>query len=164
MRTEKIETFSGIIRIAYKKHYLCIESERGKGLYKKYIEELKNGKKIRIKYKGWIHDYCGEDTGWSEELWSYDSALDLFKCYYPTSTYKKDFYTTHTQKDAEYFLIDAIRDCGNEYDDEYDGDPTVIDIIVEDCGIPNSTLSIREAAINKIKTMSDEEIKKRILL
>ena len=56
-----------------------------------YVEELKNGKQIRIKYNKFIHDWVEDDSGWMEELWCYDNKLDLFKCYYPTSTYKKDF-------------------------------------------------------------------------
>ena len=41
----------------------------------------------------------------------------------------------------------------------------VIDIIVEDCNNnPVNSLSVREAAIEKLKTMTDEEIRQRILL
>ena len=94
-----------------------------------------------------------------EELWCYDNKLDLFKCYYPTSTYEKDFYTTHTEDDTRNFMDDAVRDSDNEYDDAI-----VTDIIVEDCSIPVSSLSIREAAIEKLKTMTDDEIKLKILL
>lgn len=128
-------------------------------MYKKYIEELKNGKQIRIKYNKQNHDYCEEDGWWSEELWCYDNNLDLFKCYYPVSSYGKDFYTTHIQSETESFIKEAVRD----FDDE-NRDATVIDIIVEGCNILNGSLSIREAAIEKIKTMSDEELKRRILL
>lgn len=128
-------------------------------MYKKYIEELKNDKQIRIKYNKKNHDYCEEDGWWSEELWCYDNILDLFRCYYPVSSYEKNFYTTHSQNETENFLKESIRDSNNEYEDV-----TVTDIIVENCGIPNSSLSIREAAMEKIKTMSDEELKQIILL
>ena len=128
-------------------------------MYKKYIEELKNGKQIRIKYKEPNHDGCEEAGWWSEELWCYDNVLDLFKCYYPVSSYEKDFYSAFIQADTESFLRESIRDADNEY-----GDATVTDIIIEDCGIPNSSLSIREAAMMKIKTMSDEELKQILLL
>lgn len=124
-----------------------------------YVEELKNGKQIRIKYNKLVHDWIEDGSGWMEELWCYDNKLDLFKCYYPTSTYEKDFYTTHTEDDTRNFMDDAVRDSDNEYDDAI-----VTDIIVEDCSIPVSSLSIREAAIEKLKTMTDEEIKRRILL
>ena len=127
-------------------------------MYQKYIEELKNGKQIRIKYKEPNHDYW-EDGWWSEELWCYDNNLDLFKCYYPVSSYEKGFYSAFIKSDTECFLRESIRDFNNEY-----GDATVTDIIIEDCGIPNSSLSIREAAMEKIKTMSDEELKQRLLL
>lgn len=124
-----------------------------------YVKELKNGKQIRIKYNKLVHDWVEEDSGWMEELWCYDNKLDLFKCYYPVSTYEKDFYTTHTEDETKDFMDEAVRDSDNEY-----GDAIVTDIVVEDCSIPVSSLSIREAAIEKLKTMTDEEIKRRILL
>ena len=73
-------------------------------MYKKYIEELKNGKQIRIKYNKQNHDYCEEDGWWSEEFWVYDGTSDLFKCYYPVSSYEKNFYTAHIQSETESFL------------------------------------------------------------
>ena len=124
-----------------------------------YVEELKNGKQIRIKYNKLVHDWIEDDSGWMEELWCYDNKLDLFKCYYPTSTYEKDFYTTHTEDETKDFMDEAVKDSDNEYEDAI-----VTDIVVEDCSIPVSSLSIREAAIEKLKTMTDEEIKRRILL
>ena len=102
------------------------------------MDELKNGKQIRIKYNKFIHDYVEDNSGWKEELWCYDSKLDLFKCYYPTSTYEKDFYTTHTEEQTKSFMDEA------EIDKERD-EELVTDIIVEGCDIPNS-LSVREAA------------------
>ena len=73
-------------------------------LQNNYVEELKNGKQIRIKYNRLIHDWVEDDSGWMEELWCYDDKLDLFKCYYPTSTYEKDFYTTHTEEQTKSFM------------------------------------------------------------
>ena len=128
-------------------------------LQNNYVEELKNGKQIRIKYNKLVHDWIEDDSGWMEELWCYDNKLDLFKCYYPTSTYEKDFYTTHTEDETRSFMDEAVKDSDNEYDDAI-----VTDIVVEDCSIPVSSLSIREAAIEKLKTMTDEEIKLKILL
>ena len=128
-------------------------------LQNNYVEELKNGKQIRIKYNKLVHDWIEDDSGWMEELWCYDNKLDLFKCYYPTSTYEKDFYTTHTEDETKDFMDEAVKDSDNEYNDAI-----VTDIVVEDCSIPVSSLSIREAAIEKLKTMTDEEIKRRILL
>ena len=72
---------------------------------------------------------------------------------------KKNFYTTHSENETRSFLRESIIDSDNEYDNA-----TVTDIIVEDCNIPVSSLSIREAAMEKIKNMSDEELKLRILL
>ena len=79
-----------------------------------YVEELKNGKQIRIKYNRLIHDWVEDDSGWMEELWCYDNKLDLFKCYYPTSTYEKDFYTTHTEEQTKSFMEEAVRDFNNK--------------------------------------------------
>lgn len=124
-----------------------------------YVEELKSGKQIRVKYNMLIHDWLEEDSGWMEELWCYDSKLDLFKCYYPTSTYEKDFYTIHTEEQTKSFMEEAVRDFDNKCEDT-----DVLDIIIENSNIPIGTLTIREAAIEKIKTMTDEEIKRRILL
>lgn len=126
-------------------------------MYKKYIEELKNGKQIRIKYSKLNEDFC--DGWWLEELWSYDNNLDLFKCYYPLSSYSKDFFTKHTKDETEGFLKDSIRDANPEH-----GEATVTDIIVKDCNMSVSSLSIRELALEKIKTMSDEELKYRLSL
>ena len=124
-----------------------------------YVKELKNGKQIRIKYNKFIHDWVDDNSGWMQQFWCYDNKLDLFKCYYPTSTYEKDFYTTHTEDETKDFMDEAVKDSDNEYDDAI-----VTDIVVEDCSIPVSSLSIREAAIEKLKTMTDEEIKLKILL
>lgn len=128
-------------------------------MYKKYIEELKNGKQIRIKYNEKNYDNCENNGWWSEELWCYDGVFDSFKCYYPMSSYEKDFYTSHTQSETESFLREAIKDS-----DSKNGEITVTNIILECCGTSNRSLSIRKAAIEKINNMSDEEIKRRILL
>ena len=124
-----------------------------------YVEELKNGKQIRIKYNTFIHDWVDDDSGWMEELWCYDNKLDLFKCYYPTSTYEKDFYTAHTEEQTKSFMEEAVRD----FDNKCKGSD-VLDIIIENSNIAVGTLTIQEAAIEKLKTMTDEEIKRRILL
>ena len=127
-------------------------------MYKYYIGCLKNGKQIRIKYNKRFHDCCEDDGWWSEELWCYDSNLDLFKCYYPISSYDKDFFTNHTQSETESFLRESIRDSNPEY-----GEVTVTDIVVEDCNIPVSSLSIREQVIKMINMMTDEELKRLFL-
>lgn len=120
---------------------------------------MKNNKQIRIKYNQKNHDYCEEDGWWSEELWLYDHQLDLFKCYYPVSSYEESFYTSHTENEVIGFLGESVRDFDNKYDER-----TVADIAVEDCEISASSLSIMELAIEKMKTMSDEEIKQRMFL
>ena len=75
-----------------------------------YLEELKNGKQIRIKYNKPNYDYCDPQGWWLEELWSYDSEIDEFKCYYPVSSYDKDFYTTYDEELLKLNLKEALRD------------------------------------------------------
>ena len=65
-----------------------------------------------------------------EELWCYDNKLDLFKCYYPTSTYEKDFYTTHTEEQTKSFMEEAVRDFNNKCEDA-----DVLDIIIKNSNI-----------------------------
>lgn len=120
---------------------------------------MKNNKQLRIKYNQKNYDYCEEYGWWSEELWLYDRQLDLFKCYYPVSSYEENFHTIHTENETISLLRETIRDFDNEYDKKI-----VTDIIIEDCEDSIGSLSIMELAIERMKTMSDKEIKQRILL
>lgn len=120
---------------------------------------MKNNKQIRIKYNKKNYDYCEDNGWWSEELWLYDCQLDLFKCFYPVSSYEENFYTSHAENEVIGFLGESVRDFDNKYDKK-----TVTDIIVEEREISAGSLSIRELAIEKMKTMSDEEIKRRMFL
>ena len=124
-----------------------------------YLEELKNGKQIRIKYNKPNYDYCDPQGWWLEELWSYDSETDEFKCYYPVSSYDKNFYTRYDEKLLKFNLKEALRDFNNDEDDRM-----VSDIIVEDCSTLRNSVCLREVAIERIKTMSDDEIRRRIFL
>ena len=124
-----------------------------------YIQELKNGNRIRIKYESPNYDYCDPQGWWLEELWSYDSETDEFKCYYPTSSYDKDFYTTYNEELLKFNLKEALRDFNNDEDDRM-----VSDIIVEDYSTSRNSISLKEAAIERIKTMNDDEIRRRIFL
>lgn len=133
-------------------------------MYKNYVEtylqELKNGKQIRIKYNEPNYDYCDPAGWWKEELWSYDNEIKQFKCYYPVSTYDKDFFTTCNNEELMKFVL---KEDINDHNDDED-EQIITDIIVEDCGVPNGSLSLREAVIERIKTMSDDEIRQRIFL
>lgn len=121
---------------------------------KEYEDLVKKGQQVAILCKK-----DSEEKVIVEKLKPYDNKLDLFKCYYPTSTYEKDFYTTHTEEQTQSFMREAIRDFDNKCEDV-----DVSDIIVENSNVPVGTLTIREAAIEKLKTMTDDEIKRRILL
>lgn len=124
-----------------------------------YVSRLKEGKQVRIKYRRFQNDWTGTNntSGYQEELWSFDSSLGLFKCRYPVSTYDKDFFTTH----SEDYIVSNFREIVSDADKRR-GDYSVEDIIVEDNDIQVSTLSLFEQAVEKMKTMSDEEIRRRL--
>ena len=90
----------------------------------------------------------------------YDRTIDLFKCYYPESSYEKDFYTCHTEGEAKSFIQDAI--WSSKYED---GDAAIVtDIVLENCNIPISSLSVRELVMEKINNMTDDELRKIFLI
>lgn len=100
---------------------------------------------------------------WKEELWSYDDKTGKFKCYYPVSSYDKDFYTTYDEELLKFTLREDIRDYNNDEDNRtVSGIIVEAGIIVEDCSTSINSVSLREAAIERIKTMSDDEIRRRI--
>ena len=105
----------------------------------------------------YMNNYCDPQGWWLEELWSYDTETDEFKCYYPTSSYDKDFYTTYDEELLKFNLKEALHDFNNDEDDRM-----VSDIIVEDCSTSRNSVCLGEAAIERIKTMSDDEIRRRI--
>ena len=72
---------------------------------------------------------------------------------------RKIFIQLIQKEQTQSFMEEAVRDFDNEYEDV-----DILDIIIENLTISVSTLTIREAAIEKLKTMTDEEIKRRILL
>lgn len=116
-----------------------------------YIKELRNGKQIRIKNKCFYHDYVEEDSGWMEELWIYDNNLDLFKCFYPISTYEENFFTTHDEESTINLIKESYKDNAKIYIEQHNFNL-------------DKNKSIKEQAIELINKMSDEEIKRRIFL
>lgn len=123
-----------------------------------YINALKNGKQIRIKYNEKQYDQCENQGWWQEELFYYDNKLDIFKCFYPVSTYKKDFCTIHLEREMEIFIKFAIIDNDNKY-----GEQKVTDIIIEDCNVHNNNSTVKEIMIEKIKNMTDDEVKELLI-
>ena len=124
-------------------------------MYMTYMKELKKNKQIRIKYTEKNNDGWEDPGWWSEELWRYDSELDLYKCYYPVSTYEKSYYTLHEEIEAKLAFQEAIYDSNRP-----NGKDLVSDIIVEDYNPLDTALTVRELALEKMKAMSDEEIKR----
>lgn len=122
-----------------------------------YTVMLKQGKQIRVKYDGKNDDGCYESGWWLEELWVYDHNSNLFRCYYPVSSYEKEYYTTHTEKETISAMEDAIWNSQNK-----DGYAMVTDIIVEELGCEISSLSVREQMMKEISCMSDEELSRML--
>lgn len=111
-----------------------MEAERILKKSEKILNEIKKGNDIRVKFKEFAHDYMTESSGWFEELWIYHD--DKFVCYYPASTYQKDFSTIHSEED---FILTMKFNISSE--DE---------IIIE-----SPTLRLAE---EKLKTMSEKEL------
>ena len=126
-------------------------------MYQKYIEELKNGKQIRITYNQQNQDFW-TNGWWSEELWCYDNKLKLFKCFYPISSYQSNYHTTHKQKEIEVLFRELFIDCENI------NESTIEKVNIEEQNVLSGSLTIKELAIEKIKTMSDDEIKRILSL
>lgn len=124
-----------------------------------YLNELKNGKHLRIKYGVKNHDFFEDDGWWSEELWVYERE-NLFLCFYPISSYEKNFYTDHSERETVNFIKDAIRDFKNKSDNEN----VVIDMILEESGSVINSLSIKELVKIKIDNMTDDELRKMFKL
>ena len=125
-----------------------------------YLDALKSGNQFRIKYDKKIYDCCEDEGWWSEELWSYDKTLDLFKCHYPKSSYKEDFYTCHTEREMKGFIRDAIWSFKNGNGDA----ARVTNMFLEQYNTPVNTSSIRELAKQKIDSMTDDELRKMFLI
>lgn len=122
-----------------------------------YVTAMKNGKQVRVKYRNKCEDYSG--GWWSEELWIYEPETNRFRCYYPDSNFEKGFFTLHDEDAANFIMAETVRLATDSYNSEL---VDVEDIIIEDAGIPVSSRSIVEKAIEKIKTMTDEEIIRRV--
>lgn len=122
-----------------------------------YVTAMKNGKQVRVKYRNKCEDYSG--GWWSEEFWMYDPETNRLRYYYPDSNFEKGFFTLHDEDAANCIMTETVRLATGGYKDE---SVDVEDIIIEDAGIPVSSRSIVEKAIEKIKTMTDEEIIRRV--
>lgn len=132
----------------------------------KLIQLIKNGKQIRVTYDGKNDDGCDDPGWWSEELWCYDKEQDMFRCYYPKSSYEKDFYTEHTAREAESVMQDAIwlYEHRNEDRDEV----MVSKLRIEDCyvepKVPNNALPTKDKVMQKINAMTEKELEILLLM
>lgn len=123
-----------------------------------FFNKLHQGCQIRVTYNTQFHDNCEEDGWWSEELWCYDKNTDTYRCYYPVYSYEKDFYTTHNKKDAEFFY----REMKQFYD--HPDDTKITNLSVENLEITLGNKTIREAVMDKIAGMDEEELREILLM
>lgn len=116
-----------------------------------YISELHKGNKIRITYNRMIDDHIS--GGWTEELWSYNNANTdkQYVCKYPISTYEKEFYTTHTLKQAMSNIQESINDLAtNSCDSE---DVVAIKMVVEYGNNSDTQSSLEEKYLNQMRKL-----------
>lgn len=116
------------------------------------------GKQVRITFKDKIEDDCEPSGWWSQELWKYNEITHLFECYYPISTYDLSMHTDFDEDDTNdwmytYFDEQQALDSG-----------TVKSIKVEDNSdfYNKNGKTLKELAVEKIQTMEDEEIIRRL--
>ena len=64
----------------------------------------------------------------------------------------------HLEREMEIFIKFAIIDNDNEY-----GEQKVTDIIIEDCNVHNNNSTVKEIMIEKIKNMTDDEVKELLI-
>ena len=117
-----------------------------------------NGKQVRVTFRDKIKDDCDITGWWSQELWKYNRITHMFECYYPISTYEDTFYTAFSEDDTDdwmntYLTEKSLGDDGYIKNINTEDNP--------DFDNANSKTLV-ELAIEKIKTMEDDEIIKRI--
>lgn len=133
---------------------------------KEYIKLIKNNKQIRVTYDGKNDDGCDDRGWWSEELWCYDKEKDMFRCYYPKSSYEKDFYTEHNEREAESAMQDAIwlYEHRNEDRDEVMVSAIKIEDHYIESKVSNNALSTKDKVIQKINKMTEKELEMLLLI
>lgn len=123
-----------------------------------FIRLLMNGKQIRITLKKENTDGCEHLGWWLQELWRYDLDKNIFKCFYPISSYVNDFYTVHSYEDTIKFMSENMRIYSL-------GEEGFIDSIELEDNPEfklNTKESIKSLAIKKIESMDEDEIIRRI--
>ena len=120
---------------------------------------MQSGKQIRVTLKEKFEDGCDPAGWWSQELWKYNRTTNMFECYYPISSYEDAFCTAFSKEDTD--------DCMDSYLSEKSTMDSSIECIqVEDnpdfCITNANGKSLKELAIEKIQTMSEDEIIRRI--
>ena len=117
-----------------------------------------NGKQVRVAFRDKIEDDCDIIGWWLQELWKYNRTTHMFECYYPISTYEDTFYTAFSEDDTDdwmdsYLTEKSLGDYGSIKYIQAEDNP--------DFDVTNGKTLI-ELAIEKIKTMEDDEIIRRI--
>lgn len=124
----------------------------------KLTELMLNGKQVRVTFRDKIEDDCDITGWWLQELWKYNRTTHMFECYYPISTYEDTFYTAFSEDDTDdwmdsYLTEKSLGDHGSIKYIQAEDNP--------DFDVTNGKTLI-ELAIEKIKTMEDDEIIRRI--
>ena len=99
-------------------------------------------------------------------MWCYDKEKDMFRCYYPKSSYEKDFYTEHNEREAESAMQDAIwlYEHRNEDRDEVMVSAIKIEDHYIESKVSNNALSTKDKVIQKINKMTEKELEMLLLI
>lgn len=124
--------------------------------YKNFTELLVRGKNIRVTYNKMVEDGFSPSGWWLQELWRYNKKTNLIECYYPESSYKKDFYTSYTQEDAESYMRMMVSD--------YKRGELTFSIEDDVLSKIKEGQSVLEIAIEELRKMDDDEIFRRVFV
>lgn len=130
-----------------------------------YIKELKNGKQLRIKYNKNHYDNSG--NWWSEELICYDKNIDMFKIYFLESSYDNEYCDYLLEDELLYKIWEEIfnwKHWLNKENETIEENVETIDMILEKCNIPNTSLSMRELINQKLDYYKENELKQVLIL
>lgn len=122
---------------------------------KDYINLMKTGHQVRIRYKKRNEDDYSPSGWWKEELWQYDELTDTFFLYYPVSSYDNEFYSVFSEKMTESFIDESLHDFNNGHGVE--------DIILESHNIDKKYVTLKEYVLSRIDKMDDIELKRLCL-
>ena len=124
--------------------------------YTNFTELLVRGKNIRVTYNKMVEDGFSPSGWWLQELWKYNRNTNMIECYYPESSYKQGFCTSHTQEDTESYMRMMVSDYKR-------GELT---FSIEDDALSKikEGQSVLDLAIEELRKMDDDEIIRRVFV